>query len=117
MITAISSQLLGLGLCGSRVLVSALLTPRHSSFSHSLQPAGQSGQQQHQACSSSSTAGSPSDEETVTQIRARIFGAPIVKGERTGRRALAKRLTGAELASWYFLPQEAPGFHDEEAEE
>jgi len=41
----------------------------------------------------------------------------VYKGERTGRHALSKKLKGAELASWYFIPpREAPGFHNEEAE-
>ncbi|MEW5316112.1 MAG: hypothetical protein WDW38_007498 [Sanguina aurantia] len=56
-------------------------------------------------------------QDILTQVRDSIFGVPIEPLERTGRRALAKPLQGAELASWYFLPpKETPGFHNEEYE-
>lgn len=37
-------------------------------------------------------------------------------GERTGRRVLARKLKGAELASWYFIPPFVPGLHNEAKE-
>lgn len=56
-------------------------------------------------------------EEEVVQARRRIFGDPIRRLERSGRRQLSRKLVGADWASWYFfLPPTTPGFHDEEAE-
>jgi len=54
--------------------------------------------------------------ESIAQARARIFGEPIVAGERTGRRVLARKLQGTEVANWYFLPPTMPGAHNEERE-
>ncbi len=50
------------------------------------------------------------------QIRARIFGEPIRPTERTGRRVLARKLIGAELANWYYVPGRMPGGFNEEQE-
>lgn len=56
-------------------------------------------------------------EALVKAARERVFGPSIHPLERTGRRALSKKLQGRELASWYFLPpKELPGFHNEEHE-
>jgi hypothetical protein len=52
----------------------------------------------------------------IREIRASIFGEPIKRGSRDGRRVLARRLKGPELASWYFMPPTMPGAHNEEAE-
>jgi hypothetical protein len=52
----------------------------------------------------------------IREIRASIFGEPIKRGSRDGRRVLARRLRGPELASWYFMPPTMPGAHNEEAE-
>jgi hypothetical protein len=57
----------------------------------------------------------PEEAESISAIRARIFGEPVRKGERTGRRVLSRKLRGAEMAGWYFMPpREMPGFHNEE---
>lgn len=55
--------------------------------------------------------------DSIAAARARIFGQPIIPGERTGRRALARKLQGTEMANWYFLPPAMPGAHNEEREQ
>ncbi|GFH19264.1 uncharacterized protein HaLaN_16183, partial [Haematococcus lacustris] len=55
-------------------------------------------------------------DEQIAEIRASIFGAPIRNSDRDGRHILTRKLRGAELASWYFMPAPLPGGHNEEAE-
>eukprot|EP00983_Pelagomonas_calceolata_P041342 1138027-Pelagomonas_calceolata.AAC.1 len=54
--------------------------------------------------------------KSIQQLRAEVFGAPLLPHERTGRRVLARKLQGAEMASWYFNPPTVPGIHNEERE-
>ncbi len=52
----------------------------------------------------------------ILKIRSQIFGEPLRRGDRDGRKYLARRLRGPSLASWYFMPPSMPGSHNEEAE-
>ncbi|KAF5843127.1 hypothetical protein DUNSADRAFT_2164 [Dunaliella salina] len=54
--------------------------------------------------------------KSIQQLRAKLFGAPLLPHERTGRRVLARKLQGEEMASWYFNPPTVPGIHNEERE-
>lgn len=59
---------------------------------------------------------SPSEREDILAARRRVFGDEVDPRERTGRRQLARKLQGAELASWYYNPPTVPGIHNEERE-
>ena len=93
----------------------AFLLHRHQSFSSSSTPA------QHEQASSSPkqhhNTGSSNEQQSIRQLRERLFGAPIQPRERTGRRVLARALVGAEMASWYYNPPTVPGIHNEEREQ
>ncbi len=43
-------------------------------------------------------------EESLEQIRSRIFGSHIGNGLRSGRKVLRKRLIGDKIASYYPEP-------------
>jgi hypothetical protein len=45
----------------------------------------------------------PKAEEPLEQIRARVFGAHVGDGRRSGRRALMRPLRGKEWAGWYYF--------------
>lgn len=78
--------------------------------------------QDHHRCFSSAAASSseraPTDTANdIIAVREKIFGKPIVTGERTGRRRLAAPLKGKDHSEWYMLlPPDVPGLHNEEAE-
>jgi small subunit ribosomal protein S33 len=44
---------------------------------------------------------SPAPEETIDEIRARIFGTHIGDGRPSGRKILRKKLIGPAVAAWY----------------
>ena len=53
---------------------------------------------------SSESLASVGTEESLEQIRSRIFGSHIGNGLRSGRKVLRKRLIGDKIASYYPEP-------------
>jgi len=51
--------------------------------------------------SASAASESNQDEETLEQIRSRIFGTAIGDGRPSGRKVLRKKLVGDVVASYY----------------
>lgn len=48
-----------------------------------------------------STSSAAATDESLDEIRARIFGTAIGDGQPSGRKLLRKRLAGPAVASWY----------------
>lgn len=61
---------------------------------------------------------SPPVQETIEEIRSRIFGTHIGDGFRSGRKVLRQKLIGEKIASYYLKPmhKDDPLFEDLEAE-
>lgn len=63
---------------------------------------------------SASSSGQVQREETLQEIRARIFEGHVGNGRRSGRQVLLRPLKGERLANWYFEvhPSDMPFLED-----
>ena len=64
--------------------------------------------------SSSGAATAQQQEETLEEIRARVFETHVGNGRRSGRRPLLRPLKGSWIADWYFevRPNDMPMLED-----